>query len=94
MEFYTVTCEFNFDSWGSRYVESFLDVEKAKKYAEEMEWDFRNTVCGDRKIEASEYTFSSKDEHGRVKHIHLESDTGEDTAYIDVTRKTFKDGVN
>lgn len=92
MEFFTVTCEFNYSSYGSRYVESFLDLEKAKRYAETMEKDFRRTVCGDLEIEASEYNFSSSDEHGRVKHIHLESNTGEDTAYIDVTKKYFKDG--
>jgi hypothetical protein len=92
MDFYTVTCEFNFDTWGSRYVESFLDLENAKRYAEEMEREFKNTVCGDREIESNDYTFSSNDKHGRVRHIHLESDTGDDTAYIDVTRKTFKDG--
>jgi hypothetical protein len=92
MEFFTVTVEFNFSSFGDRSVESFLDMDNAIRFMETMEREFKNRVCGDLELEVDEHIFNSNDIHGRVKHVHIESNTGEDTAYINVDRKTFKDG--
>jgi hypothetical protein len=92
MEFFTVTCEFNFTTHGNRYVESFLDKKNAIRFMEEMEKDFKDTCYGGTEFEVDDYTFLSDDEHGRVKHVHLESNCGEQTAYINMDKKTFKDG--
>jgi hypothetical protein len=94
MEFFTVTAQLNYGSYGDFFAESFLDKVEAIKFVEKVEREYRNQVCGDLEFEADEYFFGSDDILGRVKHIHLESNTGEETAYIELNMKTFKDGVN
>jgi hypothetical protein len=94
MEFFTVTANLDYSSYGDIIVENFLDEENAKKFMFEIERDFKNTICSNLELEIDEYTFSSNDQYGRVKSIHIESNTGEETAHIILDRKTFKDGVN